>query len=172
MSSSQNNPRTILIRDLRSDDCPVVVKLIAELQTFLRFPGTTLTSEHLLRDSGLLAEQPFPYFRSLIAEIDNEIIGYVIYYFNYSSADGKILFIEDIYVRESARGTGAGKKLLKAVARRALSENCKMRLETLDWNKPTNDFYIHHGSKMLHTRDAIRELHEFDLGAIAKLARD
>jgi GNAT superfamily N-acetyltransferase len=51
------------------------------------------------------------------------------------------LYIEDIFVEESARKSGIGRKLIAAVAKIAKSRGCaRIDLAVLDWN-PARGFY-------------------------------
>jgi ribosomal protein S18 acetylase RimI-like enzyme len=52
------------------------------------------------------------------------------------------MYLEDIYVRESARGLGVGESLIRQVAGIAVEQRCP-RLEwiVLDWNESAIGFY-------------------------------
>ncbi|TYP66798.1 acetyltransferase (GNAT) family protein [Stutzerimonas stutzeri] len=65
------------------------------------------------------------------------------YFFNYSTWLGRNgLYLEDLYVTPEARGTGAGKALLKHLARLAVSRGCgRFEWSVLDWNEPAIRFY-------------------------------
>lgn len=57
-------------------------------------------------------------------------------------------FLEDVYVDEAYRGTGAGRELLRAVIARARSENCYKLIATSrnDETKQTvHDWYVRLG---------------------------
>src|SRR5690606_12110781 len=61
-----------------------------------------------------------PCFEALIAERDGLPIGLCLYFFTYSSWAGKRgVYLQDIYVDNSARGTGLGRQLLAETAKRA-----------------------------------------------------
>jgi len=86
---------------------------------------------------------PHPKFRAVIAEWDQQVSGYALFYEFYSTFQARAgLFLEDIFVRPQFRKQGIGQALLNHVARIAWNENyfC-MRWEVLDWNKPAIDFY-------------------------------
>jgi GNAT superfamily N-acetyltransferase len=52
------------------------------------------------------------------------------------------LYLEDLFVLPEERGTGAGKALLRALARIALRRGCgRMEWTVLDWNRPAIRFY-------------------------------
>lgn len=53
-----------------------------------------------------------------------KLIGYVLYYYIYSTWEGKCLYMEDLYVSPEYRGRGVGSKLMGSV--------CKVRDEHED----------------------------------------
>lgn len=79
----------------------------------------------------------------LIAELDGAPIGFAIYFFNYSTWQGRNgLYLEDLYVATEMRGLGAGKTLLKQLARIAIERGCgRFEWSVLDWNEPSIRFY-------------------------------
>jgi len=81
-------------------------------------------------------------FEVLIAEIDRKPVGFALFFPNYSTWEGKPgLYIEDIFVEESARKSGIGRKLIAAVAKIAQLRGCaRIDLAVLDWN-PARSFY-------------------------------
>jgi GNAT superfamily N-acetyltransferase len=81
-------------------------------------------------------------FEVLIAEVDRTPAGFALFFPNYSTWEGKPgLYIEDIFVEESARGTGVGRRLIAAVAKIAHSRGCaRIDLAVLHWN-PARGFY-------------------------------
>jgi GNAT superfamily N-acetyltransferase len=66
-----------------------------------------------------------------------------VYFLNYSTWLAKHgLYLEDLYVTPVARGTGAGKALLKHLAQIAVQKNCgRFEWSVLDWNEPAIQFY-------------------------------
>ena len=76
-------------------------------------------------------------------------MGYAIYFFNYSTWQArKGLYLEDLYVSPASRGIGAGKRLLRHLARVAVEEGCgRFEWSVLDWNQPAIDFYQSIGAR-------------------------
>lgn len=77
-----------------------------------------------------------PYFKAFVAETkddknQNQIVGFTLYFFTYSTWEGKSLFMEDIYVQQQHRKKGVGLSLFQSVAQvsvalfRALNCNTK-----------------------------------------------
>lgn len=73
---------------------------------------------------------------------DNEIVGYVTYFFAYYTWIGKSLYMDDLYVKHSFRGVGIGTKLINSLITCAKTEDCKkMRWQVSEWNQPAVEFY-------------------------------
>ncbi|MFY8210281.1 MAG: GNAT family N-acetyltransferase [Caulobacter sp.] len=78
-----------------------------------------------------------------IAEIDGQPVGFALWFYNYSTFVGRHgIYLEDLFVRPSARGSGAGKALLANLARRCVDEGLgRLEWTVLDWNAPSIAFY-------------------------------
>ncbi len=85
----------------------------------------------------------------VICEYDRKPIGFAVYFYNYSTWQGKNgLYLEDLYVSPTSRGLGAGKALLQYLAKTAVDNNCgRFEWSVLDWNTPAIDFYESLGAK-------------------------
>lgn len=85
----------------------------------------------------------------MICSSNNQPIGYAVYFFNYSTWLGKSgLYLEDLYVSPEYRGVGAGKALLKHLAKIAVAKQCgRFEWSVLDWNEPAINFYQSIGAK-------------------------
>ncbi|MDR1679712.1 MAG: GNAT family N-acetyltransferase [Prevotellaceae bacterium] len=90
-----------------------------------------------------------PYLRILIIEIDNRIVGYAQLSFTYSNeAGGMVVLIEEVYIDESQRGKGIGKKLFEFIEKEYPSAG-RFRLEVARNNQRAIDLYQHLGYKVL-----------------------
>jgi GNAT superfamily N-acetyltransferase len=137
----------MIIRKALKKDMPCVLELIQELAIFEKEPdAVVVTVDDLVRDG--FSEQPL--FQCFVAEVENEIIGMALFYYRYSTWKGKTIHLEDLIVKESKRGTGAGFALYKEIIQQGKSENVR-RIEwnVLDWNTPAIDFYEKSGAKVL-----------------------
>nr|WP_233170394.1 GNAT family N-acetyltransferase [Aquitalea sp. ASV15] len=85
---------------------------------------------------------------SLICLQHGQPIGYAVYFFSYSTWLGKSgLYLEDLYITPAARGSGAGKRLLRHLAQLAVARGCgRFEWSVLDWNQPAIDFYESFGA--------------------------
>ncbi|MFN3523474.1 MAG: GNAT family N-acetyltransferase [Phenylobacterium sp.] len=78
-----------------------------------------------------------------IAEADGEPVGFALWFYNYSTFRGRHgIYLEDLFVKPEARGLGAGKALLRQLARRCVAEGLgRLEWAVLDWNAPSIAFY-------------------------------
>jgi GNAT superfamily N-acetyltransferase len=90
------------------------------------------------------------YFEALICRRGRAPIGLALYYFTYSTFLGRpTLYLEDLFVLPEARGDGAGRALLRALAAIAVRRGCgRMEWTVLDWNTPSIRFYRKLGAKL------------------------
>jgi GNAT superfamily N-acetyltransferase len=128
------------IRWATENDAALIVHYIRALAIFEKedVANVHITAADVRRD----AFGPTRRFEVLIAEIDRKPVGFALFFPNYSTWEGKPgLYIEDIFVAESARGTGIGRKLVAAIAKIAQSRGCaRIDLAILHWN-PARGFY-------------------------------
>jgi len=137
---------TLAIRPAVSEDTAVLLELIRELARYEKAESSVMADEVAIYAS-LFTENANAY--ALICELNQQIIGYAVYFFSYSTWLGrKGVYLEDVYVRPRYRGQGAGKALLQSIARIAVAHHCQ-RLEwsVLNWNTPAIDFYRSLGAK-------------------------
>jgi GNAT superfamily N-acetyltransferase len=147
------------IREARPEDASLIVQFIRDLAAYEREPqAAVVTEQDILRD-GFTGERKF---WVLLAEWHGEPVGFAFYFFNYSTWLGRPgLYLEDLFVRPSARGKGIGKALLARLAQIAIDKNCYgMRWQVLDWNQPAIDFYDSLGGKMLKEWITVRLMGE------------
>jgi GNAT superfamily N-acetyltransferase len=83
------------------------------------------------------------YAECIIAFENNIPIGFALYFHNFSTFVSKPgIYLEDLFVLESYRGNGYGKKLLLQIIAIAKQRNCgRVEWSVLNWNKPAIDFY-------------------------------
>ncbi|WP_414451985.1 N-acetyltransferase family protein [Burkholderia sp. 22PA0099] len=114
---------------------------------------------------------PNPAAGALVATQDGAVVGYALYFQNYSTFLGKRgLYLEDLYVQPACRGTGLGTRLLRALAALAVEQRCgRFEWTVLDWNQPAIDFYERLGATVLPDWRVVRVTGE-QLEALAKPA--
>ena len=142
------------IRTATKEDMPEVLQLIKELALFEKEPNAVeLTVDDLLRDGF----GNIPLFYTFVAESKNEIIGIALYYYRYSTWKGKTIHLEDLIVKQSERGTGAGFALYSEIIKQAKKDRVR-RIEwaVLDWNTAAIEFYKKSGAKHLTDWDVVQ----------------
>lgn len=129
-----------MIRPAAPSDTPTIVSLVRALADYERLSDAVVLDEarfhaHLFG--------PQPYAEVLLAEDDGNVVGFALFFHNYSTFLGRPgVYLEDIFVRPEYRGRGHGKALMAAVARLAVERGCgRMEWSVLDWNQPSIDFY-------------------------------
>ncbi|MCE0496222.1 GNAT family N-acetyltransferase [Vibrio salinus] len=134
------------IRPATINDVNAILGFIKELAEYEKASHCVKASEKEIADS-LFSEKASA--KALICEINNEPVGYAVYFYNYSTWLGKNgLYLEDLYVTPSHRGTGAGKLLMKTLASIAVKNDCgRFEWSVLHWNQPAIDFYQHIGAE-------------------------
>jgi GNAT superfamily N-acetyltransferase len=138
------------IRPANTEDVPVILDLIRELAEYEREPQAAVaTPEDLIRDG--FTPGVAPKFRVVIAEWDGRSAGFALFFYNYSTWQGRPgLYLEDLFVRPVFRGKGIGKALLVHLANTAVKENCgRFQWQVLDWNTPAVDFYKSLGAEVM-----------------------
>lgn len=134
------------IRPATADDAALILRLIRDLARYERAEDAVQTDEAGLRASLF---GPGASARALICEADAQPVGYAVYFYNYSTWLGRNgLYLEDLYVAPEHRGAGAGKALLRHLARQAVAEGCgRFEWSVLDWNRPAIEFYESVGAR-------------------------
>lgn len=134
------------IRPANADDSALILRFITDLAIYEKAEDAVIATESDIRNSLFAGDSTTG---AVICEIDNQAVGYAVYFFNYSTWLGKNgMYLEDLYVSPESRGMGAGKALLKHLAQIALSKNCgRFEWSVLDWNEPAIKFYQSIGAK-------------------------
>jgi len=127
------------IRRAVKEDCPRLLELIRELAEYERAPDeVTVTLQHF-EESGFGKN---PVWWAFVAEVDEVIVGFALYYIRYSTWKGQRMYLEDIVVTEAMRGKGIGGALFE----RLVEDMHEKKLngivwQVLEWNEPAINFY-------------------------------
>jgi GNAT superfamily N-acetyltransferase len=137
---------SITIRNATPNDVTQIRQFILELAIYEKAEHEVETTEEDLHRT-LFAEGSTAH--CVMCENSGQAIGFAVYFFNYSTWQGKNgLYLEDLYVSPASRGLGAGKALLQHLANIAVNNQCgRFEWSVLDWNKPAIDFYESLGAK-------------------------
>ena len=132
--------RAIDIRPAEVNDAPLILRFIKELAAYEKAEHEVVASEADIRQTLFGADSPA---RALICTVDGVEAGFAVYFFNYSTWQGKRgLYLEDLYVTPAFRQAGAGKAMLRHLARVAVAQGCgRFEWSVLDWNDLALQFY-------------------------------
>jgi GNAT superfamily N-acetyltransferase len=129
-----------MIRFASPDDTKTISRLIRALAEYERLSGAVVLDEDRLRDHLFGAR---PYAEVLLAEEAGEVVGFALFFHNYSTFAGRPgIYLEDLFVDPGHRGKGHGKGLLCTLARLAVERGCgRLEWSVLNWNEPSIAFY-------------------------------
>ena len=128
------------IREARRDDVPTILQLIHDLAVYEKEPDAVRNTVEGLEEALF---GPNPRIFAHIAEDDGGVQGFALWFLNYSTWEGVHgIYLEDLYVRPEARGSGYGKALLQTLAGIAAERgNARVEWSVLNWNEPSIQFY-------------------------------
>jgi GNAT superfamily N-acetyltransferase len=124
---------SLAVRPARPADAALIHRLILELAEYERLASEAHASQS---DIEALLFCPSPRAFCDIAEAGGEPIGFALWFYNLSTFEGRHgVYLEDLYVRPHARGKGAGRALMRALAQRCQREGLpRLEWAVLDWN--------------------------------------
>ena len=134
----------VIIREARLKDVKSIHGLIVELSIYEKAQNEVIVTVEELAIDGF---GPDPAYKCIVAEKDNEVVGFALYYMRYSTWKGRCVYLEDFLVKNEMRGQGIGDLLFKEML--SICKKLKVRLITwqvLDWNEPAIRFYNKYNS--------------------------
>jgi len=140
-----------MIRPISPQDVPAVVAMVHELATYERAPEECHLTEAQLH-AALFGPTPALFGHVAVdlavdaavdVAVDPEPVGFALWFLNFSTwRGGHGIYLEDLYVRPQARGTGLGRALLATLARICVDRGYgRLDWSVLDWNTPARDVY-------------------------------
>lgn len=145
----------MIVRAALPSDAADFERMSAELDAYLEAldphdqsgPAVTQSAEAFLRNG--FGDDPC--HACLIAEQEGRALGYLLYFFGYwSSHAARALFVADLFVREEARGQGAGRALMHGAARALRARGGSTILWTVwDKNPAAIRFYQSLGARLV-----------------------
>ena len=143
------------IRAATSRDVSAIFGLMLELAEFEKLTHLFAATEAGLTDALFGAK---PAAEAMVAEQDGAIVGYALYFQNYSTFVGKRgLYLEDLYIQPAIRGSGLGTKMLRALAALAVERRCgRFEWTVLNWNQNAIEFYEKMGATVLPDWSIVR----------------
>jgi diamine N-acetyltransferase len=142
---SASSPR---VRGAVPGDETLIYRLVRELAIYEKLiDDVEATPERLA--AALFGEAPRVFCE--IAETAGRPVGFALWFYSYSTFLGRHgIYLEDLFVAPAHRGAGAGKALLRVLARRCVDEGLgRLEWAVLDWNEPAIGFYRGQGARLL-----------------------
>lgn len=161
-----------VVRHARREDVPSILGLIRELADYEKELHSVEATEATLLstiafapsnpetispspETGLpVTETPTPSkpARCLVLEDPSgAVVGMALYFYNYSTWRARPgIYLEDLYVKQSERKKGYGKRLLVELAKEVIAmKGGRLEWSVLKWNTPSIEFYESIGAKMM-----------------------
>jgi len=141
---------TVRVRPILREDVTAVHGLLTELARYEKMldilTGTPAMLEDVLFGEG-------PRLEGLVAERNGTLVGYALFYPVFGSFRAKWrMWLEDLFVEPTERGSGAGRLLMVELARIAEARGWySIDWEVLDWNEAALGFYQHLGATRIAT---------------------
>lgn len=156
---------TLAIRPATPADLPLIAQFIRDLADYEKLAHEVRFDEATL---GAKLFGPRPYAEVVIGELDGTPQGFALFFHNFSTFEGRPgIYLEDLFVRPTARGSGLGKALLAHLAELCVTHDCaRLEWSVLDWNAPAIGFYQSLGAKLMDEWTVMR----VDGDALTKLA--
>ena len=139
MKRYNTNIEGFTLRETDESDLSLILGFIKEIAEYEKLSHAVEATEESLK------KHIFEKRRAevLIVEKDEKPMGYVVYFYNFSTFTGTSgLYLEDIFIRSEYRGMGLGKEIFMLLGKIAREEGCKrMEWVCLNWNEPSKKFY-------------------------------
>ena len=134
-----------MIRQTLPGDEKEIMRLVQELADYEREPDAVINTPEKLRED-LFTHK---HCNAIVAEREEKIIGFALYYISYSTWRGPCLYLEDLYVEPAERKGGVGTKLFLHLKELAQTNGFRrMDWQVLDWNEPAIGFYKKHKASL------------------------
>jgi ribosomal protein S18 acetylase RimI-like enzyme len=158
------------VRHARREDVPAILSLIRELADYekelqsVEATEATLLSTIAFADSASVSPSPEnglpvteppspskPARCLVLVTPEGTAAGIALYFYNYSTWRARPgIYLEDLYVKQSERGKGYGKRLLVELAKEVVAmKGGRLEWCVLKWNEPSIKFYESIGAKMM-----------------------
>ncbi|MEE4687632.1 GNAT family N-acetyltransferase [Pseudomonas alliivorans] len=131
---------SLVIRPATAADASQILAFITELAIYERAGHEVKASKEDIQRSLFADNAPA---KALMCLCDDTPIGYAVYFYSYSTWLGRNgVYLEDLYITPEQRSVGAGRTLLRHIAREAVANDCgRLEWSVLDWNEPAIKFY-------------------------------
>lgn len=159
--ATKEAPKNIALRlaganDGVAADLQAITRLVQGLADFEKEPdAVNMTAEHYQTDGFSSGCQTL--FYCILLETtkkddggDKYVFGMAFIYLGCTKADGRFLYLEDLFIEESYRSMGAGSAVMQTLATCAVALDCaRVVWQALDWNTPALTFYRKLGANVV-----------------------
>jgi GNAT superfamily N-acetyltransferase len=137
------------IKSATPADTTLLLAFIKELAEYEKLSHEVVATEELLQEAFFGSNA---HAEALLGYLNGEPVSFAIFFHNFSTFRGRAgIYLEDLFVKPSARGKGLGQKMLSHIARIAKSRNCaRFEWWVLDWNETAISFYKKLGAEAMH----------------------
>ncbi len=156
---------SVTVRPARAEDVGAIAGLLRAFGRYWGHEDWVTGSEAALADALF---GPAPRGFGHIACVDDAAVGVALWFITYNFWMARpILYLEDLFVDEAARGSGAGAALMRALAAEALARDCTwMNWAVLNDDARANRFYAGLGA-VTHPDSTLWRLETEALTALA-----
>ena len=136
------------IRQAIIDDVPSIFGLIEALAAYEKLSHQVTGTVKQLQEH-LFGERT--YAEAIVAESENKIVGFALFFPNYSTFLTKPgIYLEDLFVLSEYRRRGMGKAMLSYLKELAIARDAgRLEWSVLDWNESAIAFYKSMGAEVL-----------------------
>lgn len=153
------------IRAAKPDETQTILDFILALAVYEKCPEEAVATAQDIQNT-FFCDNPRVFCD--FVEVDEQIVGFVVWYLNYSTWTGTHgIYVEDLFVLPEHRGNGYGKALLANLANVCVSRGYeRLQWWVLNWNQPSIEFYESLGAKPMNEWTVMR----VDEDALTRLA--
>lgn len=139
---------SLRIRLAKPGEAALVLSFVRELAEYENLSHEVVATEAMI-DAALFGPNSKTF--CAFAEWTGEPIGFALWFLNFSTFRGRHgIFLEDVYVRQSHRGRGVGRALLRHLAARCVEEGfSRLEWSVLNWNENAIAFYEARGARLM-----------------------
>ncbi|KAK3688915.1 N-acetyltransferase-like protein [Podospora appendiculata] len=158
------------VRHAQREDVPAILSLIRELADYehalecveateakllstIAFAPSSSSSSSSSSSEASEPTSPTKPARCLVltSPEDGAVVGIALYFYNYSTWRARPgIYLEDLYVKQSERKKGYGKRLLVELAKEVVAmRGGRLEWAVLKWNEPSIKFYESIGAQMM-----------------------
>ena len=157
VSLFKNNPKHELVEYdwLTHDDfIDVVQSMDLGMQVSFTETFNIVTADFVNNNIPVVVSKEIPWVNPLffanLIYLNDELAGFSLWYYRFSTWKGRRFYLEDLYIKESFRGKGLGKRLILEAIEEAKRMHCTgMMWQVLDWNQPAIEVYRAMGAQAM-----------------------